>query len=308
MTKHLRELHPNDYTKYLTDKHTENKDKVEKIKVNRQLEEEIEHGQEELDELQGTSSQVRKRPVTTPITKYFSKSGPVKFKPDSDLQRRAEMDIAIYFVTGNLPFNHIESKAFRRFMQACDPKVTVRSRSALVKGTLPVLERNLVEAKDRLLANHLPTVPGAAFTMDIWSSRGQHSYLALTMHFIDTKWKLRNLLMGCRHLEEPSHTADLINEKTESLLEEIMLPESATITFTTDGASSMVKAMRESPMVHEHLICICHTISNSLQEAFSNAMFEKSITVLKDLAGATHKSIKRITAIRRVCSELESKL
>jgi hypothetical protein len=176
MTKHLREVHPEAYNEYLTAKGAETKKKVEEVKANKKLEEELEQDQEELDELQGSSSQVRKRPLTTAITKYFSKSGsgPAKYKLDSDLQRRAELDIAIYMVTGNLAFNHVESKAFRRFMQARDPKVTVRSRSALVKTTIPLLERNLNEAKDRLLAQNMTDLPGAAFTTDIWSSRGKN--------------------------------------------------------------------------------------------------------------------------------------
>jgi len=305
MIDHLEKLHGEVYTQYLKDKAVENKEKAQKIKENRQLEEEVAHGKDELAELQGTSSQLRQRPVTTPITKFFSKGGPVKYKPDSDMQRRAEMDMAIYFVTGNLPFNHIESKAFRRFMKARDPKVTVKSRSSLVKTTIPLLERNLAEARTKLLDEHLEKIPGAAFTSDIWSSRGQNSYLSVTMHFIDNRWTLHNLVMGCRHLEQPSHTGDLIRQKVESVLEEIPVPVSANISFTTDGASSMVKAMKDSVVIQEHIVCVCHTISNSLQEAFSHPLIEPAVTMLKDLAGATHKSIKRITAIRRACAELK---
>jgi tRNA (cytidine32/guanosine34-2'-O)-methyltransferase len=308
MIKHLREIHPTEYASYLQDKGASQKEKLEQIKTTRQLEEEIEHGDDELAELQGTTSQLRKRPVTTPITKYFSKAGPMKFKSNSDMQRRAEMDIAIYLVTGNLPFNHIESKAFRRFMAARDPKVRVRSRSSLVKTTLPLLERNLVEAKDRLLQEHLPKVVGAAFTSDIWSSRGQHSYLSLTMHFVDGNWRLHNLVMGVKHLQDPSHTGQVIAEKIDSMLEEIPLPSEATITFTTDGASSMAKAMRESPLVHDHLVCICHTISNCLQEALHHPDVAPAIKMLQDLAAKTHMSIKKVTAIRRACNELDSKL
>jgi tRNA (cytidine32/guanosine34-2'-O)-methyltransferase len=307
MIKHLREIHPDEYASYLQAKTATQKEKMDQIKTTRQLEEEVEHGEDELAELQGTSSQVRKRPLTTPITKYFSKAGPLKYKSNSDMQRRAEMDMAIYIVTGNLAFNHIDSKPFRRFMAARDPKVRVRSRSSLVKTTLPLLERNLVEAMDGLLQEHLPKVPGAGFTTDIWSSRGQHSYLSLTMHFVDGNWKLHNLLMGVKHLEDPSHTGQLIADKVDTMLEEIPLPTEATITFTTDGASSMAKAMKDSPLVHDHLVCICHTISNCLQDAFAHPMIAPAINMLKDLAGKTHKSIKRVTAIRRACNELESK-
>lgn len=306
MLKHLREMHPDDYTKYLNDRKDTNKDKMEKIKANKELEKEVNQGDDELEELRGTFAYNKKRPVTTPITKYLLKQGgSAKYRSNSDLQRRAEMDLAIYLVTGNLSFNHIETKAFRRFVETLNPKVTVKSRSSLVKTTLPLLERNLREAKDRLLDEHMPKVPGASFTSDIWSSKSQNSYLSLTMHFIDGNWKLHNLTMGVTHLEDPSHTAAVICSKLEAMIEEIPLPEQATVSFTTDGASSMIKAMRESPLIHEHVVCFCHTISNSLQEAFSNPVVEPSVQKLKDLAGATHKSIKRITAIRRVCNDLE---
>lgn len=307
MIKHLREIHPAEYATYLKDKGVSQKEKLDQIKTTRQLEEELEHGEDELAELQGTSSQVRKRPVSTPITKYFSKKGPMKFKSNSDMQRRAEMDIGIYFVTTNLPFNHIESKGFRRFMAARDPKVRVRSRTSLVRTTLPLLERNLVETKDRLLNEHLPKVVGAAFTSDIWSSRGQHSYISLTMHFVDTNWRLINLLMGVKHLEDPSHTGQVIAEKVDSMLEEIPLPSEATISFTTDGASSMAKAMRDSPLIHDHLVCVCHIISNSLQDALNHADVAPAIKMLTELASKTHMSIKKITAIRRACNDLNSK-
>ena len=67
--------------------------------------------------------------------------------------------------------------------------------------------------------------------------------------------------MAVSHLEDPSHTAEVICAKMESQIEEIPIPESATVTFTTDGAVSMIKAMRDSALVNEHLVCFCHTIS-----------------------------------------------
>jgi hypothetical protein len=308
MTKHLRDVHPDQFTAYLEAKNQVKKDKLDKMKADRELEQQIEASQEEMDEMEGVPSQLRKRPVTTPITKYYKPTKSSKYLPDSDFQRRAELDIAIYFATGNLSFQHISSKAFRRFMLARDPKVTVKSRSSLVKTSIPLLERNLREAQDRLLEEHMPGVPGAGFTSDMWSSKGQHSYLSLTMHFIDKKWRLHNLLIACRHIEEPSHTAALIGENLEDMLSEVKLPESVNIAFTTDGASAMVKSMTHSPMVHEHLVCICHIISNCLQEAFAEETIAPAITKLKALAGATHKSPKRIAALRKACKDLNSEL
>jgi len=87
MLKHLREMHPDDYTKYLNDRKDTNKDKMEKIKANKELEKEVNQGDDELDELRGTFAYNKKRPVTTPITKYLLKQGgSAKYRSNSDLQ------------------------------------------------------------------------------------------------------------------------------------------------------------------------------------------------------------------------------
>jgi uncharacterized protein YggE len=48
-------------------------------------------------------------------------------------------------------------------------------------------------------------------------------------------------------------------------------------------------------------------ISNTLKDALAIPEVADIINKAKNLAGATHKSIKRITAIRRACNDLNSK-
>lgn len=93
--------------------------KVDQIKARRQLEEEVEHSQASLAEVSGVPGQIRKRPIMKPISTYFlSKgAGPAKYPLNSDFQRRAELDMAIYMVTSNLSFNHIATPQFNRFGQ-----------------------------------------------------------------------------------------------------------------------------------------------------------------------------------------------
>jgi hypothetical protein len=67
------------------------------------------------------------------------------------------------------------------------------------------------------------------------------------MHFIDSKWKLRNLVMGVRHLEEESHTSDLIRDNVENMLDDIALPGTTQVTFTTDGAATRSPTPSRTP-------------------------------------------------------------
>lgn len=75
----------------------------------------VEHSLTAIADAGGSRERTLKRPVTQPITNYFeSGKGPSKYPPDSDSQRRADLDLAIYFVTGNEPFKKIESVPFQR--------------------------------------------------------------------------------------------------------------------------------------------------------------------------------------------------
>ena len=84
------------------------------VKQTKQLEMEVEQTQMDIAEASGSQGAIRKRPVTMPITAYFSKSDPVKYKLDSDFQRRADIELASNIVTSNLSFKHIESDSFHR--------------------------------------------------------------------------------------------------------------------------------------------------------------------------------------------------
>ena len=114
MKNHLQNYHPELYNQYLKKVVEANKSKVEEIQMTRELEEEVEQTQSSIAEVTGNPDAIRKRPITAPITKYFQKGAPSKYLADSEFQRRADLELGIYFVTANVSFKHIESAAFRR--------------------------------------------------------------------------------------------------------------------------------------------------------------------------------------------------
>jgi hypothetical protein len=114
MKNHLK-THSALYKEYLQKMIEDNQEKVAEKKRMKELEEEAEHSQTAVSEAGGSKDPIQKRPLTQPITRYLeSGKGPVKYAPDSNYQRRADLDIAIYFVTANEPFKKIESVPFRR--------------------------------------------------------------------------------------------------------------------------------------------------------------------------------------------------
>jgi len=115
MKNHLKKVHIKVYKEYLQKQLEATKEKAEDLKEQKELEEQMEHASTAVTEATGSKDTHLKRPLTQPITKYLhSASGPVKYARDSDFQRRADLDLAIYFVTANEPFKKIESIPFRR--------------------------------------------------------------------------------------------------------------------------------------------------------------------------------------------------
>jgi len=94
-------------------KQNEEKSKLEEAM--RAAEECLEKSATALAEATGSEPQLRKRPLTTNlISSYFGKSTQIKYKPNSDLQRRFDLESAIYMTTANLSFQHMESQAMKR--------------------------------------------------------------------------------------------------------------------------------------------------------------------------------------------------
>lgn len=115
MKNHLKRSHPTKFVEYMNVTAKLNEEKTKQEEEMRTAEESLEKSAVALAEATGTDPQVQKRPIkVNPITSYFGKSAPIKYKANSDLQRRFDLESAIYMATANLSFQHMESKAIKR--------------------------------------------------------------------------------------------------------------------------------------------------------------------------------------------------
>ena len=108
MPKHLRAWHTAQYNEYLKAAVVQTKSKKETLAMMKGMEDEMEREAEEL-EIKGT-----KKPKKATLEHFWGKAGPIKYGNNSDFQRRAELEMAIYIATSNLSFKHIESDSYRR--------------------------------------------------------------------------------------------------------------------------------------------------------------------------------------------------
>lgn len=189
-----------------------------------------------------------------------------------------------------------------------NPRLQVKSRSTLSKKLVPILYKNLKETLDTFLLKELTTtVPGVSFTSDGWSSRKLQNYLSLTLHIVDSMWRLHRFVIHCQQYEGSS-TGNNIMLLIDRMIDDIPIIPKAVTTMVTDGGSNMKKAMEQCLNINEHLVCIVHTIQNCLKDAFVPEIVKAAINKAHTLATATHKSAKQNDRIREECKKVNSKL
>jgi len=195
-----------------------------------------------------------------------------------------------------------------RFVNYLNPRLEVKSRSTLSRKMVPILYKNLKETMDAFLNEELTgTIPGVSFTSDGWSSRKLQKFLSLTLHIIDSKWRLHRFVIHCQQYEGAS-TGNNIMLLIDRMIDDIPIIPKAITTMVTDGEASMKKAMEQCLNINEHLVCIVHTIQNCLRDAFAPTAVKAAIGKAHALATATHKSAKMNDLIRQECQKVNGKL
>ena len=90
----------------------------------------------------------------------------------------------------------------------------IKAPTTFSRYKLPLLFENVKDAVDKLLHKELPQCSGYGFSTDIWSSRNNDSYMALSFHYISESFELRKFIIACSYFDG-HHTGDAISAKLE---------------------------------------------------------------------------------------------
>jgi hypothetical protein len=146
-----------------------------------------------------------------------------------------------------------------------NPKAVAESATTFSRRVCPLLYDNIKKGVDKMLEAELPLVESVHFTTDHWTSCNNYAFQALTLHYVTTDWQYRKWTVNCRN-QEGQHTGEAVAAMTDAMIGEIRgLSPDTFKTMTTDAASNMRKAMRESTVVNAHLRCIDHVINTCVQ-------------------------------------------
>lgn len=121
----------------------------------------------------------------------------------------ARKELGAMIVLHEYPLSMVDHVGFRRFVGALQPLFKIGTRNTIRSDIIKQYE---VERKKSV--EYMSGIQSrVAITTDLWTSDNQkRGYMAITAHFIDEFWTLRNIIMRFIYVPAP-HTTEVIGEE-----------------------------------------------------------------------------------------------
>jgi len=230
------------------------------------------------------------------ITSAFQQASAIS---RSSSRWRALTDSVCYCLAKDmLPFDAVTDPGFRHMLHTFEPRYIPPDRTTIARHYMPELyERE----KEKVVSAMASGLQHFAITTDGWSSRANHSYVSLTVHYINEQWEL------CSHLLETtessvSHTAANLATGLEEVLARWKLSLTSLSAATTDNAKNIVAALEILDC--QRFGCFSHTLQLGVQKAMAVPEVARALRRAKQLVGHFHHSVKSTNVLRQKQKDL----
>ena len=206
-----------------------------------------------------------------------------------------------YFIAKDIqPIDTVNDEGFQAMIKTFEPRYTVPDRKTFAMNYLP----KMYATEKKRISNLLQKSPHFSCTTDIWTSRAQHAYLGLTVHYIDDEFSLQNHLLETKEFPD-SHTGVNIANEIEKSLKQWKLSKDGLVAFTTDNGGNVVVAIQELDCIR--VPCFSHCLNLAVEKACSIAEVTKVIARCRRLVSHFHHSSKDTYVLKQKQADLRHK-
>lgn len=199
-------------------------------------------------------------------------------KISTTLKAKIDKDLMDLFIDSYHPFSLVEERGFLKFCRNI-PGYVLPSRKTVSQKMLPALYESTKASVTEKLKQSVSSseVQKICLTSDLWTSRANESYIAVTGHYINDSFELKSILISCQNFEG-SHTSENISAALLEMANEWNL--TGKINFVvTDNAANIQRSLTD--LRWKHYGCYAHTLNLIVQDAIKNV--ETNITKLKKI-------------------------
>ncbi|GBB93663.1 hypothetical protein RclHR1_22090001 [Rhizophagus clarus] len=219
------------------------------------------------------------------------------FKEDE--QKKHDEYLVRWLICDLQPFTVVDNYYFREFINFFCPRYVIPDRHKAKDLIIESFNNQRSQIK-----SELHKIPGRfSLTADIWtSSVNQDVFLGLTIHYIDSNWRLCNFLLDIIPFTI-SHTGINISQEITRVLEEFGISNKI-IALTTDNESAMLVCGREMASAFEddfltltfsHYRCAAHILNlGILKLAFYMLKRLKELEPALTLLAADNELVKSL--------------
>lgn len=299
---HLKNAHPNAFSQMVRDETSTKKDKKRAF-------EDVERAEAEAS-AEGFSTPKKSRRALfgddnddeSGITRYQ------KYASGDRRQLAFDMWTTEYLVESSLPFNHVESAAFKKYIARLQPRALVKAATTFSRNKLPRLYAAMKYALDERLEADLTSCAGLGFTTDLWTSRANDAFLSFTIHYISSDWELQRFALSCMPFSG-RHTANRMAVAIDAILLDIpgFSRRDGEMTIVHDAAANMKATIPKSAYDVGSFVCMDHRLQTCLKHAFE-AVPELDAIIKKatKLASRCHQSALACEIIRAEAELVET--
>lgn len=123
-------------------------------------------------------------------------------------QKKGEALLLYWIVTSIRPFKIVEDDGFQRFctfLNGLNSRFRITERTRLSKQVAQLNKAVSISVKHKLIDE----MDWFSITTDIWTSRTMESFMAVTIHYLDPDFNMKEFVLEVRQFSE-SHTGDNI--------------------------------------------------------------------------------------------------
>ena len=191
---------------------------------------------------------------------------------------------------------------FRHLLHKFEPRYIPPDRKTIATNYIP----SLFEREKQRIHQQLKNVVNFAVTTDIWTSRANHAYTGLTVHYIDSSYTLQCHLLETKEFPD-SHTAVNIQEEVTEIFDDWGLSDKKLVGVTTDNGTNITRAVNLLGWSHCHLPCFSHTLQLGVEKAGRIPMIAKATARCRRLVGHFNHSAKACYLLRAKQEDLHHK-
>lgn len=179
-------------------------------------------------------------------------------KPLSISKSKAiDQQLTKFIVKHYHPFSLVEESEFCNLIKMLAPNYSMPSRKTVSNNLLLQVYNDTFQK----VSKDLQDATSEALTTDGWTSINNSSFIAITVHFINSETKLCSRLLGCINFNE-KHTAIELSNFKKNIAREWKL-ENKISAVVTDNASNIKAAIRLTNW--RHVPCFAHVLNIGIQ-------------------------------------------